>query len=266
MKTLKRKDYQRIYNIACSTWKHKLQDLFGAEFALNDTVKIKDSIYKTMRKACTPEQNILFDEIFGADKKELNKWFKDDTHPEWLVYYSENGKRYGFDSDGKWHGSLSKHNPYDDDRNREATKEEIETALIKEAEKRGYVKGAKVKSINDEGYIFTIERFWHLDSWNKVWFNGEKRNGYIFDSGKWAEIIKEEPPKTYKVGQRFKHNDSKEKYILARVEENKVSLICLNDGLNWSEFEEVKNYNKITAEELNKITDSQTEDFTLYKE
>jgi hypothetical protein len=66
---------KRIYNIACSNWKVKLANIWAADLFLDSYVSISEEFYKEMRKACTKEQNELFDEIFGKDSQEID--FKD---------------------------------------------------------------------------------------------------------------------------------------------------------------------------------------------
>lgn len=66
MKTLTRKDFKRIHDIACNSWKSKLVELFP-DFTFTDTVEVSDTVYSQMRDACTGEQHNLFDEIFGSD-------------------------------------------------------------------------------------------------------------------------------------------------------------------------------------------------------
>lgn len=77
-----------------------------------------------------------------------------------------------------------------------ATEEEVFNALKKEAEKRGFVKGAKVKDnglhiscMQNEILKENAFRF-HLSD-NKMWMDVGKDNYccLIFDNGKWAEII-----------------------------------------------------------------------------
>lgn len=60
-------DAQKIIDIACSTWKTKLASQWANSIVLNLNIEITESFYKKMRKACTAEQNILFDSIFGKD-------------------------------------------------------------------------------------------------------------------------------------------------------------------------------------------------------
>lgn len=70
--SLKPQDAQRIIDIACGTWKEKLavDCKWAKNIVLKKDIVIIESFYKQMRKACTDEQNKLFDEIFGKDTVE----------------------------------------------------------------------------------------------------------------------------------------------------------------------------------------------------
>jgi hypothetical protein len=61
----------RIINIACSTWKPKLAEKWATNIVLNKDTEISEEFYKEMRKACTTDQNDLFDEIFGKDEQTI---------------------------------------------------------------------------------------------------------------------------------------------------------------------------------------------------
>ena len=63
---LTRENFKRIYNVACSTWKTRLELKFK-DFSFKDEIIIEESYYQEMRKACTEPQHKLFDEIFGKD-------------------------------------------------------------------------------------------------------------------------------------------------------------------------------------------------------
>ena len=63
---------KRIINIACQTWKSKLVENWSKDLLLNDCVFIDETFYKEMRKACDPDQNKLFDNIFGVDNLEID--------------------------------------------------------------------------------------------------------------------------------------------------------------------------------------------------
>lgn len=64
-------DAQSIIEIACSTWKNKLAKKWATDIVLNKVTEISEDFYKEMRKACTPDQHISFDRIFGKDEKEF---------------------------------------------------------------------------------------------------------------------------------------------------------------------------------------------------
>jgi len=65
---LSEENAKRIINIACTSWKCKLADLWSRNLLLTGYVSIEEDFYKEMRKACTEPQNELFDEIFGKDE------------------------------------------------------------------------------------------------------------------------------------------------------------------------------------------------------
>jgi hypothetical protein len=69
MKTrlLSRSNFKRIHDAACSSWKSKLAEKFQA-FAFQDEIEVHPDFYAEIRKACTKEQNLLFDDIFGKDE------------------------------------------------------------------------------------------------------------------------------------------------------------------------------------------------------
>lgn len=74
----------------------------------------------------------------------------------------------------------------------EATKEEVEQALIKEAKKRGYVEGARVKCLYfNKEYTLTSEKHWEaFDGKELLMVEKEGTGVWIFQNGKWAEIVK----------------------------------------------------------------------------
>ena len=94
--------------------------------------------------------------------------------------------KHGFDGNGNW---FDCHNQNYKLRNSDykATDKEVEEALVKEAKKRGFVKGVNISYListrNDFGFdgTFSIYRDSLVDN----------RSAVIFSEGKWAEIIKE---------------------------------------------------------------------------
>ena len=69
MKTITHTQAQQIIDIACITWKVKLAAKWSKEIVLKEIIEISDNDYQEMRKACTSEQNELFDVIFGEESK-----------------------------------------------------------------------------------------------------------------------------------------------------------------------------------------------------
>lgn len=64
---LSRTNFKRIHDAACRSWKSKLAEKFK-DFAIQDEIEVHPDFYAEMRKACTKEQNLLFDDIFGKDE------------------------------------------------------------------------------------------------------------------------------------------------------------------------------------------------------
>lgn len=63
---------RKIINIACVPWKIKLADKWSKDLLLYNYVSIEEDFYKEMREACDPDQNKLFDDIFGVDIQEID--------------------------------------------------------------------------------------------------------------------------------------------------------------------------------------------------
>lgn len=131
---------------------------------------------------------------------EVGKWYKTDCLNGSLFCITElpielnEVKGYGFEN-GYWYHKTTcgywtleeKHNT------RPATESEVFEALKKEAIKRGFKKGCKVKNNKTikEGRIYNIESDTFNYTDNTLTINGI----YIFWDGVWAEIIKDEPIK-----------------------------------------------------------------------
>lgn len=65
---IKYSDAQRIIDIACPKWKEDLFIVWGERIVLKKEIEISNGFYQKMREACTSEQHLLFDEIFGQNK------------------------------------------------------------------------------------------------------------------------------------------------------------------------------------------------------
>ena len=61
------KNAKKIINIACPKWQENLANKWGPDIILKKDIIIEESLYLTMRKACTSEQHLVFDKIFGKD-------------------------------------------------------------------------------------------------------------------------------------------------------------------------------------------------------
>lgn len=123
---------------------------------------------------------------------EVEKWYKDIRHNSKALFYLEkiinhetNGmKSYGFTINGDWTESCNRSNDVFQKFTEEATPQEVETALINEAKKRGFnVYGAYIEST--QGICGNITGGRYVYSSNKLYYSGF----VIFDNGQWAEII-----------------------------------------------------------------------------
>ena len=74
LKSITSEQAQSIINIACTTWKSILADNWGRHIVQGNKVDIPELFYQEMRKACTSEQNELFDEIFCSDEIKKGDW------------------------------------------------------------------------------------------------------------------------------------------------------------------------------------------------
>ncbi|GAB3013642.1 hypothetical protein GCM10027051_16160 [Niabella terrae] len=85
---------QNIIAAACNSWKPRLIDMWCYDIALKKDIQISDSFYKKMRNACTPDQHMLFDEIFGREQLECPYkegeliFVKSTTLREWMLRYA----------------------------------------------------------------------------------------------------------------------------------------------------------------------------------
>lgn len=106
MRTITHGQAQLIIDIACSTWKETLYQKWGKDIVFKKDINITEEYYQGMRKACTPEQNTLFDTIFGKDVNHLPKgtpcFVRSDSSFLWKLSYADgngnfyfNGKKSG---------------------------------------------------------------------------------------------------------------------------------------------------------------------------
>lgn len=72
IRTITPSQAQQIIDCACVEWKNKLFDQWGVSIVFKTPIKIQEEFYNQMRKACTPDQHKLFDEIFSSDIKDID--------------------------------------------------------------------------------------------------------------------------------------------------------------------------------------------------
>ena len=163
-----------------------------------------DFIKEAHQSACANWKQRIENELPDLfNKLEFNRWLKDDYFPNWLGFYDGKGKFYGLDLNGKWVEIETKNTPNTDGRNRYATEEEVKTALVNEAVKRGFVDGVKYKSLKVENY--TCNENTELDCTEFHLNDNCLCSGYgvFFDNGKWATLITE-PTEKELLGDKIK--------------------------------------------------------------
>ena len=125
-------------------------------------------------------------------KLEVGRWYKKNT--EGIAYYGGKFPQcYGINSGEKWVNGVYWF--HDEDDWIEASKEEVQEALVAEAKRRGFKKGvtiAKTGINNNLGFTpYPISgRFMFYPSDNLLDSNGQ---GYVFKDGEWAEPIDTTP-------------------------------------------------------------------------
>ena len=154
----------------------------------------KEFIKKAHSAACSEwKENIEkeFPKLFKEDALVVGKWYKIDSEDGYLLNYSGTGTVFGF-LNGNYSNNYN-FDKYHYDKAKPVTEKEVEEALIKEAKKRGFKEGVKYKNrLHSFGFI--NDSCWEFNG--KSNYLGQRGNEvnnlhFIFDEGKWAEIIKE---------------------------------------------------------------------------
>lgn len=123
--------------------------------------------------------------VFGEElEKDYTGWVKtkSKSNKEWIMYFENGMQQYGIDSTGEWWIKNSIIRMEGDEI--KATHQEIETALINEAKKRGLWDNPNIICLfcNEKN---TTEGLAVCFSNNMLW----GKHGKIFDNGTWATII-----------------------------------------------------------------------------
>ena len=72
---IKKKDFEKLYNIACANCKPKLEEKL-ISFIFSDTIDFEEGFVSEMEKACTKEQKIVFERIFSKSLSTENSLFQ----------------------------------------------------------------------------------------------------------------------------------------------------------------------------------------------
>jgi len=126
---------------------------------------------------------------------EVGRWYKHDTDSS-LVFIKGRGVRdshyirYGFDRIGQWYNEYIA--SLDDRISIEATDQEVETALIAEAKKRGFKEGVRFESAwsHSTNNCF-YDGLMYISSANCL-ASSSAKNNCVFANGQWATIIEDE--------------------------------------------------------------------------
>jgi hypothetical protein len=168
---------------------------------VNDAICSPSKVTKKHSNGCAEFVNEWIKNRLEEPFKE--GWYIYKTNPKFLVYTSKHDDGifwgYGFGRNGDWFinssVSLSGCRP--------ATKEEVEKALIEEAERRGFKEGTTMvgwdinkthNTIKGASYTYYKEQTVDSDddetffTENSLWLG----NTMLFDNGTWAEIVEEE--------------------------------------------------------------------------
>lgn len=160
---------------------------FDLKTGENDFCKFGNSIAggKFIRYATEEEKSLLN----PKKQLEVGKWYKhaNGEYKNWVVF--NNGKEsYGFNTSGSWFEKFDCTWYFNEHSFEEATKEEVESALRKEAEKRGLVGGVKIsplfKSSNKHYTLDGDYANYYVDK-NRLYVGGI----LVFHDGKWAERL-----------------------------------------------------------------------------
>lgn len=151
----------------------------------------KEFIIEAHKAACSDWKNRIEKEFPEAFPKglEIGKWYVYDS--SLLNFQGLNHKdlilAYGFLEDKSWMETSNCGNDFKEWK--EATHEEVESALIAEAKKRGYKKGVRCVfgAVKNKRIISTNEIKWNPDWTDKGGLS--MGMSIIFTDGKWAEIL-----------------------------------------------------------------------------
>ena len=157
-------------------------------------IKVTEETIKSYHKDACQSFKTRIEKDFPAlfeVKLEVGKWYKyKNNYDDCLMVWNGSKNTYGF-YNGVYSETLFFIDTFD---KMPATDEEVSTALIAEAKRRGFKKGVNFKH-NKISYPILLNKIFKITS-NKFEFKDGHMlcDGWgIFKEGLWAEIIKEEP-------------------------------------------------------------------------
>lgn len=152
----------------------------------------KEKVLEASEKCSTAKNifKVMFPEVFkNKETAVVGKWYNVGGLMINFQGYG-NGYCFGINRDGEWSNSMGFH---DGDEEILSTAKEIESNLIKIANKKGFKAGVKCK-LNVDAFVIPNPkdiRFSYYQDCDVLDVGGYPGNIYI--NGKWATIIKDEP-------------------------------------------------------------------------
>jgi hypothetical protein len=86
MVTIKRSDLQKIHNIACSTWKNRIEQ-YALRTPFNDIIELNDVEVDAMFNAADNSQTKVLIEVFGERKEQID-WNRIKTGSKVMIQYT----------------------------------------------------------------------------------------------------------------------------------------------------------------------------------
>lgn len=183
--------------------KEMLSNWTGKKLALNNIVTyFKSVFYKGLLEDVKGYTEITTEHFIEqvlnrkVNNFQFNNWYKSDKQKALFYidklwgggYYAG----YGFDHEGNWF-DYDSYVCRKETKLTPATTEEVSTALIAEAERRGFTKDNVIINNSALGFCFNEvykkgKKIWWHDNYLNIGENGLA----IFQNGKWAEIIQQE--------------------------------------------------------------------------
>jgi len=126
-------------------------------------------------------------EVAEPKKLPYNAWYNGKSGS--IVYFTKESSGYGHNNNGVWYDNDVWVNLNTPDYWHPCPHSEVEAIMIKEAEKRGFVKGVRFISVTGETCVCSTPFvLWGMNKKDL----GNGGTGLICYNGQWAEIIKDE--------------------------------------------------------------------------